>query len=58
MPRKREIERLLKYRMCLTRLKDLGFENVFSYYLADEIGISSEQIRKDLYNSPSTLNKT
>ncbi len=50
MPKKREIERLLKYRMCLIRLQDLGFENVFSYYLAEEIGISSEQIRKDLSN--------
>ncbi len=50
MPSKKEIERLLKYRMCLHRLKNLGFENVFSYFLAEEIGVSSEQIRKDLSN--------
>lgn len=36
--------------MCLNRLKNLGFENVFSYFLAKEIGVSSEQIRKDLSN--------
>ncbi|NJO92014.1 MAG: hypothetical protein HC831_25850 [Chloroflexia bacterium] len=48
MPNKKEIERLLRYRMCLNRLKNLGFENVFSYFLAEELGVSSEQIRKDL----------
>jgi redox-sensing transcriptional repressor len=50
MPNKKEIERLLRYRMCLNRLKGLGFENVFSYFLAEEIGVSPEQIRKDLSN--------
>lgn len=48
MPKKNEIARLLKYRMCLMRLKELGFKEIFSYYLAKEIGISAEQIRKDL----------
>jgi redox-sensing transcriptional repressor len=34
--------------MCLNRLKDIGFEYVLSYYLGEEVGVSAEQIRKDL----------
>jgi len=48
MRSKYEILRLLRYRMCLNRLKNIGFENVYSYYLGDEVGVSAEQIRKDL----------
>jgi len=48
MHSKHEILRLLRYRMCLIRLKNIGFEYVYSYYLGEEIGVSAEQIRKDL----------
>lgn len=48
MPSKHEILRLLRYRMCLIRLKNIGFTSVFSYYLSDEVGVAAEQIRKDL----------
>lgn len=48
MHSKYEILRLLRYRMCLNRLKNIGFEYVYSYYLAEEVDVSPEQIRKDL----------
>lgn len=48
MHSKFEILRLLRYRMCLNRLKNIGFEYVFSYYLAEEVDVSPEQIRRDL----------
>ncbi|RLD65019.1 MAG: redox-sensing transcriptional repressor Rex [Bacteroidetes bacterium] len=41
------IKRLLQYRLCLLKLKKTGFEHVFSQYIADELGISAEQVRKD-----------
>ncbi len=44
---KKSVKRLLQYRLFLLRLKDLGFKSVFSYYIAEEIGVSSEQVRKD-----------
>jgi len=43
MHSKHEILRLLRYRMCLIRLKNIGFEYVYSYYLGEEIGVSAEQ---------------
>ncbi|MDF1547079.1 MAG: redox-sensing transcriptional repressor Rex [Bacteroidales bacterium] len=48
MHSKFEILRLLSYRMCLNRLKNIGFEYVFSYYLGEEVDVSPEQIRRDL----------
>ncbi|MFC2133580.1 redox-sensing transcriptional repressor Rex [Bacteroidota bacterium] len=44
---KTNIKRLLQYRFCLIRLKELGFEKVFSYTLSEEAGVSAEQVRKD-----------
>ena len=41
------VKRLLQYRLFLLRLKELGFKKVFSHYIAEEIGVSSEQVRKD-----------
>lgn len=41
------IRRLLQYRMCLIRFRELGFERVYSYSLGREAGVSPEQIRKD-----------
>jgi len=35
------------YRACLVRLKLMGVEKVFSYTLANETGVTSEQVRKD-----------
>lgn len=42
-----DIRRLLEYRLCLLKFKELGFEKVYSYYLAHEAGVSPEQVRKD-----------
>jgi len=33
--------------MCLLKFQNLGFERIFSYTLAQEIGVSPEQVRKD-----------
>lgn len=43
----RNIKRLLQYRTCLLRFKNLGFEKAFSYNLGEEAGVSAEQVRKD-----------
>jgi len=42
-----KINRLLQYRSVLIKLKDLGFETVFSYTLGEEAGVTAEQVRKD-----------
>ncbi len=44
---KKNIQRIIQYRMCLLRFQNLGFERIFSYTLAQEIGVSPEQVRKD-----------
>ncbi len=41
------IYRLLQYRSCLHYFKGLGFQKIFSTNLANEAGVSSEQVRKD-----------
>lgn len=41
------IIRLSRYKNSLYRLKTLGFVKVFSDNLADAIGVTSEQVRKD-----------
>lgn len=43
----KNINRLLQYRLVLNRLRDLGFNTVFSYGLGKEAGVSPEQVRKD-----------
>ncbi len=44
---KNSIKRLLQYQMCLVRLRELGFEKVYSYVLGREAGVTAEQVRKD-----------
>jgi redox-sensing transcriptional repressor len=44
---KNNIRRLLIYRQCLKKLKELGFEVVYSYNLGHEAEASPEQVRKD-----------
>ncbi len=44
---KNNIRRLLVYRQCLIKFKELGFEIVYSYNLGCEANVSPEQVRKD-----------
>ena len=44
---KNSLKRIFLYRACLVRLKMMGVERVFSYTLANETGVTSEQVRKD-----------
>ena len=44
---KNSLKRIFLYRACLLRLKLMGVEKVFSYTLAHETGVTSEQVRKD-----------
>jgi redox-sensing transcriptional repressor len=47
MANQKAIYRLLQYRTCLERFKELGFEKVYSHNLGLEAGVSAEQVRKD-----------
>jgi len=47
IPGRNAILRLSRYRNVLTRFKALGFVKVFSDYLADAVGVTSSQVRKD-----------
>ncbi len=44
---KNSLKRIFLYRACLLRLKLMGVEKVYSYTLADETGVTSDQVRKD-----------
>jgi len=44
---KKSLKRIFLYRSCLVRLKLMGVEKVFSYTLANETGVTSDQVRKD-----------
>jgi redox-sensing transcriptional repressor len=44
---KNSLKRIFLYRSCLVRLKLMGVEKVFSYTLAHETGVTSDQVRKD-----------
>lgn len=44
---KNSLKRIFLYRACLVRLKLMGVEKVFSYTLANETGVTPEQVRKD-----------
>jgi redox-sensing transcriptional repressor len=46
-PVKNSLKRIFLYRACLMRLKLMGVDRVFSYTLADETGVTAEQVRKD-----------
>ncbi len=54
---KKNIKRLLLYRLCLVKFKDMGFKKVYSYNLGHEAGVSPEQIRKDFSQFGITGNK-
>jgi len=43
----KNIIRLLRYRMALIRMQDLGMDTTYSYNLGREIGVTPEQVRKD-----------
>lgn len=44
---KNSLKRIFLYRACLYRLKMMGVEKVFSYTLAEEAGVTPDQVRKD-----------
>ncbi|MGQ9620539.1 MAG: redox-sensing transcriptional repressor Rex [Bacteroidales bacterium] len=44
---KNSLRRIFLYRACLCRLKMMGVERVFSYSLAEEAGVTPDQVRKD-----------
>jgi redox-sensing transcriptional repressor len=54
---KKNIRRLLLYRLCLVKFKEMGFNKVYSYNLGHEAGVSAEQIRKDFSQFGITGNK-
>lgn len=54
---KKNIKRLLLYRLCLVKFKEMGFERIYSYNLGHEAGVSAEQIRKDFSNFKISGNK-
>ena len=54
---KKNIRRLLLYRLCLVKFKEMGFTKVYSYNLGKEAGVSAEQIRKDFSQFGITGNK-
>jgi len=43
----KNIIRLLRYRIVLLRLQEMGIDTVYSYNLGREIGVTPEQVRKD-----------
>lgn len=51
------IERLLKYRDVMQKMKGLGFVRVFSDNLADAVGVSPSLVRKDFSIFGLTGNK-
>jgi redox-sensing transcriptional repressor len=44
---KNSLKRIFLYRASLARLKLMGVEKVFSYTLANETGVTPDQVRKD-----------
>jgi redox-sensing transcriptional repressor len=44
---KNSLKRIFLYRACLNRLRLMGVEKVFSYTLANETGVTPDQVRKD-----------
>ena len=44
---KNNLKRIFLYRASLVRLRQMGVEKVFSYTLANETGVTSDQVRKD-----------
>jgi redox-sensing transcriptional repressor len=44
---KNSLKRIFLYRACLMKLQLMGVEKVFSFTLASETGVTSDQVRKD-----------
>ncbi len=44
---KKNVKRLLLYRLCLIKFREMGLKKVYSYSLGKEAGITAEQVRKD-----------
>jgi len=42
-----DIKRLLEYKLCLLRFKELGVSTIFSYNLGEVAGVTAVQVRKD-----------
>lgn len=42
-----EIKRLLEYKLCLLRFKELGVSTIFSHNLGEVAGVTAVQVRKD-----------
>ncbi len=57
MKNRKVISRLSKYKNALNRFKALGFAKIFSEYLADFVGCTSSQVRKDFSMFGITGNK-
>ncbi len=54
---KNSLKRIFLYRACLVRLKLMGVVRVYSYTLASETGVTSDQVRKDFSEFKITGNK-
>ncbi len=54
---KSNIKRLLQYKICLEKFKELSFTRVYSYNLGNAAGVSPEQVRKDFSTYGITGNK-
>jgi len=42
-----DIKRLLEYKLCLLRFKELGVSTIFSHNLGEVAGVTAVQVRKD-----------
>jgi len=47
MANQSKIQRLILYRLAALHFKSLGFTRLYSYTIANEVGVSAEQVRKD-----------
>lgn len=54
---KRIIVRLSRYKNVLYRFREQGFEKIYSEFLAEEVGITASQVRKDFSIFGLTGNK-
>ena len=45
-----DIKRLLQYKLCLLRFKELGVSTIFSHNLSEVAGVTAVQVRKDFSN--------
>lgn len=42
-----DIKRMLQYKLCLLRFKELGVNTIYSHNLGDAAGVTAVQVRKD-----------